>query len=246
MARSTIQSRRARLPTTSAEDSRPSSRRRRRIRCEALAAALALTAAAVLSAVALIHPALADRLTVENGVVEWLQVLLNVAAAFLVARLVVRDAGGRVSPLGVVMVAALVALIIRELDLDRRLFGADVISIRFLWDSGTAPLLRLFGAVVMIGAPALAAYAFAWPRTLLREEWACLAEPWGRVFVASAVIVALTTLFERQLGRVGGVPHHFLEELLELVAAIGFLVAVAARPRWTPPSRSVAKRVYPE
>jgi hypothetical protein len=235
------------MSSTSAEESRLPPRSRLRLWCEALAAALALAAAAVLSAVALIHPALADRLTIENGVVEWLQVLLNVAAAFLVVRLAVRDAvGGRVSPLDVLIVAALVALIVRELDLDRRLFGADVISVRFLWDAGTAPLWRLLGVVIIVGVPALAAYAFAWPRTLLREGRACLAERWGRVLVASAVILALTTLFERQLGRVRGVPYHFLEELLELVAAIGFFVAVAARPRSLPSDRSVANCVAPE
>lgn len=202
------------------------------IRCEALAAALALAAGAVLSVIALIHPALADRLTVENGVVEWLQVLLNAAATFLVGRLFVRNAvDGRVSPRDVLIVAVLVALIIRELDLDRRLFGTDVVAIRFFWGAGIPTLWRLSAVVVVIGVPALAAYAFGWPRTLLREGWAFLAEPWGRVWVASAVILALTTLLERQLGRVRGVPHYFLEELLELAASIGFFVAAAARRR---------------
>ena len=44
------------------------------------------------------------------------------------------------------------------------------------------------------------------------------------------MILVLTELFERPLGRVPGVPHFFLEETLELVASIGIVVAAAAHP----------------
>jgi hypothetical protein len=47
-------------------------RSRAELRCETVAAALALLAVLALSTIALVNPALADRLTVENGVVEWL------------------------------------------------------------------------------------------------------------------------------------------------------------------------------
>src|SRR5262245_43310006 len=106
---------------------------RAELRCDTVAAALALSAVVVLSAVALVDPALASRLTVENGVVEWVQVLLEGAAAAVFARHMVRDAAsiGCVSPLDVVVVASLIGLVIGEVDFDRLLFGTKIISTKF-------------------------------------------------------------------------------------------------------------------
>src|SRR5207249_2917907 len=63
---------------------------RAEFRCETLAAALAVIAVFVLSAIALVDPGLADRATAESGVVEWFQVLLDAAAAVLFGRHLVR------------------------------------------------------------------------------------------------------------------------------------------------------------
>src|SRR3954471_12843093 len=67
---------------------------------------------------------LADRLTREDGAVEWLQAILFVVAGVFALR-TVRDrwlAGA--SPVAEVLVAAMMAgLIIGEVDLDRLLFG---------------------------------------------------------------------------------------------------------------------------
>jgi hypothetical protein len=49
------------------------------------------------------------------------------------------------------------------------------------------------------------------------------------VLAASVGLAVLTEIFEKQLGHVPGVPKFFLEELFELVAAIGFFVAAIGR-----------------
>ena len=117
------------------------------IRCETVAAALALIAVAVLSAIALADPALATWLTLENGVVEWLQVLLDAGAAVLFARDLVRNARatGRVSPFELAIVACLIGLIMGEVDLDRVLFGTKVAMFTLAGVFGVLSGLALIG-----------------------------------------------------------------------------------------------------
>jgi hypothetical protein len=205
---------------------------RAEFRCETVAAALALIAVIVLSAIALVDPTLAERFTAENGVVEWLQVLLDAGAAVLFARHLVRDASrtGRVSPLDVVIVASLIGLIIGEVDLDRLMFGTKVISTRFLVNARVALQWRVIAAVVVVGVPvAIGMFALVRIQLVWRDSGAAVAQPWGRVLAAAVALAVLTELFERPLGHVPGVPRYFLEELLELVAGIGFLVSAVAR-----------------
>jgi len=205
---------------------------RAEFRCETVAAALALIAVIVLSAIALVDPTLAERFTAENGVVERLQVLLDAGAAVLFARHLVRDASrtGRVSPLDVVIVASLIGLIIGEVDLDRLVFGTKVVSTRFLVNARVALQWRVIAAVVVVGVPvAIGMSALVRVRLVWRDSWAAVAQPWGRVLAAAVALAILTELFERPLGHVPGVPRYFLEELLELVAGIGFLVSAVAR-----------------
>lgn len=207
---------------------------------ETAAAALALIAVVVLSVVALVDPALADRLTVENGVVENLQILFDGAAALLFGRHLVRNAkgSGRVSPLDLVIVASLIGIVIGEVDLDRVIFGTKVISTRFFVSPKVAFPWRALAAAVVVGVPmAIAVFALARIRDFWREGWAAIAQPWGRVLAPAVALAGLTQLFERPLGRVPGVPHYFLEELFELLAAVGFFVAAVARR----PSRSLTR-----
>lgn len=212
---------------------------RAELRCETVAAALALIAVIAFSALALIDPALADRFTVENGVVEWIQVVLEAAAAALFARPLVRDASGvgRVSPLDVVVVASLIGLVIGEVDLDRLIFGTKIISTKFFVDARAAFVWRLLAMLVVVGVPlVIGVFALVRIRTFWRDGWAAVAQPWGHVLAASVAVAVLTELFEKPLGHAPGVPRYFLEELLELVAAIGFLVAALGR-RSTPTPR---------
>jgi hypothetical protein len=212
---------------------------RTELRCETVAAALALIAVVVLSAVALVDPALAGRLTVEHGVVEWVQVLFEGVAAAVFGRHMVRDAArvGRVSPLDVVIVASLVGLVIGEVDLDRLMFGTKIIATKFFVDARVAFVWRLLAMLVVVGVPlAIGVFALVRVRAFWRDGWAAVAQPWGRVLAASVAVAILTELFEKPLGHVPGVPRYFLEELLELVAAIGFLVAALGR-RSTPTPR---------
>ena len=205
---------------------------RTEFRCETVAAALALIAVVVLSAIALVDPGLADRATAENGAVEWFQVLLDAAAAVLFGRHLARSASraGRLSLLDVVIVAALIGLVIGEVDFDRLVFGTKVISTRFSVDARVALPWRVLATVVVVGAPAaIGIFALVRIRLFWREGWAAIAQPWGRVLAASVALAVVTELFERQLGHVPGVPHYFLEELFELVAGIGFLVSAVAR-----------------
>jgi len=85
-------------------------------------------------------------------------------------------------------------------------------------------------ALVVVGVPvAIGVFVLARFRVFWREGWAAVAQPWGRVLAASVGLAVLTEIFEKQLGHVPGVPKFFLEELFELVAAIGFFVAAIGR-----------------
>jgi len=198
---------------------------------EAWAAALALAVVAVLALIVFVDPSLADRLSVEDGVIEWLQVVCYSAAALLFGRHLVRAAAQRhVSVLDLLTIAALVGLIIGEVDLDRRLFGTKVIATKFFVRSTVALPWRVLAVLVVVGVPlAIGVYALARFRALWREGWAALDQPWGRVLAASAALLLVTELLEKHLRIVPGVPRFFIEESLELLAALGIFVAAVAR-----------------
>jgi hypothetical protein len=216
---------------------------RTELRCETVAAALALIAVIVLSAVALVDPGLASRLTVENGVVEWVQVMLEGTAAAVFARHMLRDAGhvDRVSPLDVIIVASLVGLVIGEVDLDRLIFGTKIISTKFFVDARVAIVWRLLAMLVVVGVPlAIGVFALVRIRAFWRDGWAAVAHPWGRVLAVSVAVAVLTELFEKPLGHVPGVPRYFLEELIELLAGIGFIVSAIGRRSAPAPAENAA------
>lgn len=138
--------------------------RTRSFPCDAVAAVLALTAVAVMSVIALVEPAVADRLTLENGVVEWPQVILDAGAALLFGRDLVRNAWstGRLSPLDLAIVSCLIGLILGEVDLDKVLFGTKVISTRVFVSGKVAIQWRLLVALVVVGLPvAIAVFVVA-------------------------------------------------------------------------------------
>jgi hypothetical protein len=176
---------------------------------------------------------LADRLTREDAAVEWLQAILFAVAgvfAVLTARNLWR-AGA--SPVAEVLVAAMMAgLISGEVDLDRLLFGRKIISTRFLVDSRVWLGWRALALVVMVLPPlVLAVYALRRWRDLLAAILRALSESAGRVFIVGVVIFGLTEAFEKPLGRIPRLPRFMVEEVLELVAAICFAVALYAHWR---------------
>jgi len=182
--------------------------------------------------IALVAPALAARLTAENGVVEWVQVLLEGGAAVLFGRELVKDTRetGRVSPRDFIVVASLIGLVIGEVDLDRILFGTKVIATRFFVNGRVAIAWRALAVLIIVGVPAaIGLFVLVRARVFWREGWAAIAQPWGRILAASIGLAVLTELFEKPLGHVPGLPKFVLEELLELVAAIGFFVSAVAR-----------------
>jgi hypothetical protein len=182
--------------------------------------------------IALVAPALAARLTAENGVVEWVQVLLEGGAAVLFGRELVKATRetGRVSPLDFIVVASLIGVVIGEVDLDRILFGTKVIATRFFVNGRVAIAWRALAVLIVVGVPAaIGLFVLVRARVFWREGWAAISQPWGRVLAASVGLAVLTELFEKPLGHVPGLPKFVLEELLEPVAAIGFLVSAVAR-----------------
>ncbi|MBI4588903.1 MAG: hypothetical protein HY725_08675, partial [Candidatus Rokubacteria bacterium] len=68
---------------------------------------------------------------------------------------------------------------------------------------------------------------------LWREARRLTAEPWGHLLLAGAAIFGFVQLFERRLNHWLLLPRNFLEESLELVAALYFLLAMVARTFFT-------------
>jgi hypothetical protein len=188
---------------------------------------------ALLAVTAAVDLDLADRLTREDAAVEWLQAaLFALAAVFALWTARDRRRVGASAVFEVLVAAMLGGLIIGEVDLDRLIVGRKIISTRFLVDGGVWLGWRLLAAVTMALPPAaLALYAVRRRRELLVAIRCATVQSSGRVFIAGAIVFALTELFEKPLGRIPGLPRYMLEETLELVAAICFGVALYAHWR---------------
>ena len=198
-----------------------------------VAGALAAVLVVGLAATFLVDPELADRLTREDAAVEWLQAALFTFAG--VSALRAAWDGWRVdaSPVFEMLVVAMMAgLIIGEVDLDRLVVGRKIISTRFFVDARVWLGWRALAFFVIALPPvALAIYALRRRRELLAAIRRATRESWGRVFIVGVIVFGLTELFEKPLGRIPGLPRYMVEEVLELVAAICFTVALYARSR---------------
>lgn len=173
----------------------------------------------------------AAALVVEDGPVEWLQVGLCAAAVVVNVHAAVRSRRRR-PVLDLLVVAALLGIIIGEVDLDKHLFGVKVISTKFMVDVRIPLALRVLGSAVVIGVPAaLAVYALK----RLRELWAAgidaLRHAHGQVLLAAALLFGVVQLVEGPLSHVPGLPRFFAEETLELIATTWFLIAALGRWR---------------
>jgi hypothetical protein len=194
--------------------------------------AIVLAVALIVGTVVL-NPALADRLTREDDVVEWLQAALFAVAAGFALRSAVQQWQRGASPVfEVLLAAALCGLVVGELDLDRVVVGRKIISTRFLVDPRVWLGWRIVALLVMTVPPAALVIYALWRRrelvVAIRREFA---DAPGRLLIAGVLIFGLTELFERQLGRIPGLPRYLLEEALELVAAVCLSVALYARVR---------------
>jgi hypothetical protein len=173
------------------------------------AVASMLVIALGLTAVVVWDFAAATALVVEDGPVEWLQVALCAAAAVL---------------------AALLGIIIGEVDLDKRIFGVKVISTKFMVDGRIPPALRVLGSAIVIGVPAaIAVYALRRIRELWSAGIDALGHAHGQVLLAAVLLFGTVDLVEGLLNHVLGFPRFFAEETLELIATAWFFIAALGR-----------------
>jgi len=207
------------------------SSRPRRLGCRGVAFLASVTTAAILLLVAFRDWKLAGWLVIENGVVEWLQVILMGAAGILAARQGwAARRRGEPFVFEVAVVAAMIILVIGEVDLDRVLFGTKVIHTRFFVNPKHPLGWRLLAVLVVVGAPTALGI---WLLVHIRELWrACLhglLEPWGQTAGFGVGLFMLVQVFEHRIGRLPWQPPYFFEEALELVAAINMFAGIAAR-----------------
>jgi hypothetical protein len=198
-----------------------------------LAAALTAVIVGVMAIVTAVNVPLADRLVVENGVVEWLQVILLSGAGAICVRLAVleRTKWGSGAP-DVLLAAGFAFLVVSEMELPTLLAGR--IKTDRLVRAVTAGHPRQILFVLIVGGLALAAtvYALRHSTELLAWGQSALRTDWGRLFYLAVAILALTELLERPMNRAMasmGLPRPLLEETLELVASLYCLLAMRQR-----------------
>ena len=201
----------------------------------ALAALLTAVAIVALAALLAWDVRLAERWAAEDNIIEWTQVLFFLGAFALGARrLLGLVRKGRPAAPDLLLVFLFGVLLIGELDLDYRLFGVSVLETWFFVKPHVWLGYKILAALVIGGAYlAVGIYAFRHREDVWREARRFTVEPWGHLFLVGAVIFGIVQLFERQLNRFPPLPPHFLEESLELVAAIYFFFGMLERSRPT-------------
>jgi hypothetical protein len=190
-------------------------------------------AALGLGVVVIFHPGVAGCLAAEDAAIEWIQVvfcslalLISTTSTWMCYR------AGRPIVFDVLVVAGFAGIVIGEVDIDKRLFGVKIIATRFFVDGDILLPYRLLAVGVVVGTPlAIGLYALANWRQLWLSGLDALRHAWGRVLLAAVLTFGAAQLFERPLGHVPGFPRYFLEESLELIAAIWFFLATTDRAR---------------
>jgi RND family efflux transporter MFP subunit len=207
--------------------------RPRRLGCRAVAFFASVVTVAILVLLALRDPELGGWLVRENGVVEWLQVILMAIAGVLAAgQGLAAKRRGQPFVLEVAIVAAMTMICIGEIDLDRVLFGMKIIHTRFFVNPKYSLMWRLLAILVVVGAPtAVGIWLLAHVRELWRASLRGLFEPWGQTATFGIALFMFVQMFERRIDRLPWQPADFFEEVLELVAAIYIFVGLAARQR---------------
>jgi RND family efflux transporter MFP subunit len=201
--------------------------------CRAVAFLVSLVAVALLVAAALHDPKLGKRLVEENGVVEWLQVILMALAGALAAHQgLAAKRRGEPFALEVAIVMMMAMICIGEVNLDRVLFGTKIIYTKFFVNPRYPLRWRLLAVLVVVGPPTVGG---VWLLLHVRELWRAsvqgLGEAWGQTATAGVVVFGLVQVFEKRIDRLPWQPEDFFEEVLELVAAIYIFDGLAARQR---------------
>src|SRR5262245_46722429 len=153
-----------------------------RLGCRAVAFLASLAVVAVLAFLSFRDLKLGERLMRENGVAEWLQVIVMVPAGVLATRQAVA-ARRRREPIAleVAIVAAVTMICVGEIDLDRLLFGTKMIHTRFFVNPAYPLGWRLLAALVIVGAPvAVSLWLLRHVRELFWASLRGLLEPWGQ------------------------------------------------------------------
>lgn len=178
-------------------------------------------------------PHLAARLAGEGAAIEWSQVVLgSVALVISLKSAWKRHRTGRPVVLDIVIVAGLAGILIGEVDLDKQVFGVKIIATRFFVDRQVFLPYRVLAVVIVVGTPlAVGLYALRNWRQLWFSGLDALRHPWGRVLLAAVLTSVGTQVFERPLGRAAGFPRSFLEESVELIAMIWFVIGATDRLR---------------
>jgi len=187
---------------------------------------LPLGVALALGAVLAWSPAMAERATRENGVVENLQVLFLLgAAAFALRR---RAARPRAPDAAFALV--FLAIVVREIHLYRWVLGRPWRLAADLVVPAAPPIARHVLLALTLGLiAAVGAYCVRRLHECLAEGRRVLLEPWGQLMLVATAVLGLTELFERPLGRLSCCPRAFVEEGLELIVSLWFLLAMRAR-----------------
>ena len=198
-----------------------------------LAAALTVAIVSAMAIVTAVNVPLADRLVVENGVAEWLQVIFLAGAGAICIRLALleRAEGGSGAP-DIVLAAGFAFVVVSEMELPK-LFAGKIRTDHLVREIAAGhPRQILF--VLVVGGLALAATVYALRHLTELLAWAqsALHTDWGRLFYFAVAILAITELFERGMNRMMAsldLPRPLLEETLELVAALYCLLAMRER-----------------
>src|SRR5262245_6991712 len=137
--------------------------RPRRLGCRAVAFLASLVAVTVLAFLSFRDLKLGEVLMRENGVVEWLQVILMTATGVLAARQAMAGRRrGEPIALEVAIVAAMTMICVGEIDLDRLLFGMKLIHTRFFVHPAYPLVWRVLAVLVIVGVPTVVSLWLLW------------------------------------------------------------------------------------
>ena len=183
---------------------------------------------ATLAALLVFYPDAAANVMREDHAVEWMQVGLFTLAA-VAALIAARRPPGT---LDVLLALVFLTFVELEIDFDRRLFGRPVIDKRFLLDA-RIPLLPRLLTVICLLAFVLGVAAYAWRRRarVISAARQLLRAPWGRVLVTGLGLLVMVEVFEKSLNHLLPHPRYFLEESLELLAALYCAIAMVDHAR---------------